>query len=149
MDVILLQRVENLGDLGDQVKVRSGYGRNYLLPSGRATLATPENIKQFEERRAELEKQAQQAQQTAEGRRDKLDGLEVTLVVKAGEEGKLFGSIGAADIADAASQKAGVEVAKKEVRMPEGTIRSTGEYEVELHLHTGVDATIKLHVTAE
>lgn len=149
MEVILLEKVENLGNLGDKVKVRSGYGRNYLLPQGKATTATPENIKAFEARRAELEKTAADALAAANVRREKLDGTSVTIKAKAGDEGKLFGSIGAGDIAEAVSQAAGVELEKREVRMPSGSLRSVGEYEFELHLYTDVNATVTVVVEAE
>ncbi len=148
MEVILLDKVENLGNLGDQVKVKPGYGRNYLIPKGKAKPATPENIKYFEERRAELEKAAAEALQAAEQRKAQLEGLTVTINAKAGDEGKLFGSVGTADIAEAVTA-AGVEIGRHEVRMPEGPIRSTGEYEIELHLHSDVDATVQVVVAAE
>jgi large subunit ribosomal protein L9 len=148
MEVILLEKVENLGNLGDKVNVRPGYGRNYLVPHGKAKAATAENIKLFEERRAELEKSAAETLAAAEARKAQLEGLSVTITAKAGEEGKLFGSVGTADIADAVTQ-AGVEIARGEVRLPEGPLRATGEYEIELHLHTDVDATVKVVVAAE
>jgi large subunit ribosomal protein L9 len=148
MDVILLQKVENLGNLGDKVKVRPGYGRNYLIPKGKAKPATPENIKEFEARRAELERAAAESVAAAESRKAQLEGLEVTIAAKAGEEGKLFGSIGTTDIAEAITA-AGVEVDRHEVRLPQGPIRAVGEYEIELHLHTDVDATVKLIVAGE
>lgn len=149
MEVILLEKVENLGNLGDRVKVRAGYGRNYLIPTGKATPATEQNVAVFEQRRAELEQAAQEALAAAEARRDALTALEsVTIAAKAGDEGKLFGSIGTADIADAAT-RAGVAIEKKEVRLPVGSIRTVGEYEVGVHLHTDVDATLKLVVVAE
>ncbi len=149
MEVILLEKVENLGNLGDKVKVRSGYGRNYLLPQGKATTATPENIKAFEARRAELEKAAADALEEANAQREKLDGATATIKAKAGDEGKLFGSIGASDIADAVSQAVGVELEKREVRLPTGSLRSVGEYEIEIHLHTDVNATVTVVVEAE
>lgn len=148
MEVILLEKVENLGGLGDQVKVKAGYGRNYLIPQGKAKPATPENVKIFEERRAELERAAQERLSAAEARRDQLKGLTVTIKAKAGDEGKLFGSVGTADIADAVTA-AGVEVERQEVRLPEGALRATGEYEIELHLHTDVDATVAVVVEGE
>ena len=148
MEVILLQKVDNLGDLGDKVKVRAGYGRNYLVPTGKAKPATPENIKEFEARRAELEQAAREALQAAENRKAQLEGLEVTITAKAGEEGKLFGSIGTADIAEAVT-KAGVAVERQEVRLPTGPLRSVGEYEIELHLHSDVDATVKVVIVGE
>lgn len=149
MEVILLEKVENLGNLGDKVKVRSGYGRNYLLPHGKATTATPENIKAFEERRAELEKAAADSLAEANARKEKIEGATVTIKAKAGDEGKLFGSVGAGEVADAVSQAAGVEVEKREVRMPSGPMRSVGEYEVELHLHSDVNVAVTVVVEAE
>lgn len=149
MEVILLEKVENLGNLGDKVRVRSGYARNYLVPQGKATFATAENIAEFEARRAELEKAAAESFATAEARREKLEALEpVTISAKSGGEGKLFGSVGTQDIAEAVSA-AGVAVEKREVRMPQGAIRQTGEYDIELHLHTDVNATVKVNVVAE
>lgn len=148
MEVILLQKVENLGDLGDKVKVKPGYGRNYLLPKGKAQRATPENVAEFEARRAELERIAAEALAAAESRKAQLEGLAVVIPVKAGEEGRLFGSIGTADIAEAVTQ-AGVAVERQEVRMPEGPIRAIGEYEIALHLHTDVDATVKVKIVGE
>lgn len=148
MEVILLQKVENLGNLGDKVKVRPGFGRNYLIPNGKAKPATAENIKEFEARRAELERLAAEAVAAAESRKAQLEGLEVTITSRAGEEGKLFGSIGTADVAEAVT-KAGVPVTRQEVRMPQGPIRAVGEYEIALHLHTDVDASVKIIVAAE
>lgn len=148
MEVILLEKVANLGNLGDQVKVKPGYGRNFLIPHGKATPATPENIKVFEERRAELERQAAEALAAAQARAEKLEGYELTLAAKAGEEGKLFGSVGTADIAQGLAD-AGHEVERQEVLLPEGAFRSVGEYDVQLRLHADVEATIKLVITAE
>jgi len=148
MDVILLEKVDNLGGLGDKVKVKAGYGRNYLIPTGKATPATPENVARFEARRAELEKTAADALAAAETRRQGLEGLEVTITSKAGEEGKLFGSVGTTDIIQAAAD-AGHTIEKHEVRMPEGAFRMVGEYEVMLHLHTDLDVAIRIHVTPE
>ncbi len=148
MEVILLEKVENLGNLGDLVKVKPGYARNYLLPKGKAKRATPENIAEFEARRAELERLAAEALAAAQNRKAQLEGLEVTIPVKAGEEGRLFGSIGTADIAEAIT-KAGVKVKRQEVRMPEGPIRVIGEYEITLHLHSDVDAVVKVNVVNE
>jgi large subunit ribosomal protein L9 len=148
MEVILLEKVENLGNLGDRVNVKPGYGRNFLIPSGKATPATEEHIKAFEERRAELEKTAAEALAAAEARRDKLVGMTITIAAKAGEEGKLFGSIGAIDIAEAIGA-AGVEVERSEVRLPEGAFRNIGEYQVQLHLHSDVDSEITLIIEAE
>jgi large subunit ribosomal protein L9 len=148
MEVILLEKVANLGALGDQVKVKPGYGRNYLIPQGKATPATPENIEKFEQRRAELERQAAEALAAAQARAEKLEGLELTLTAKAGEEGKMFGSVGTADIADGL-HAAGHEIERQEVLLPEGAFRQLGEYEVQLRLHADVDATIKLVIVAE
>ncbi|AOV16493.1 50S ribosomal protein L9 [Acidihalobacter aeolianus] len=148
MEIILLDKVENLGGLGEKVKVRPGYARNYLIPTGKAKYATPANIAEFEARRAELEKVAAEALAAAEARSAKLDGMVVTLTALAGAEGKLFGSIGTQDIADAVTA-AGVEVERKEVRLPEGALRHVGEYDVEVHLHSDVDATIKVVVNGE
>ncbi|MBZ0073025.1 MAG: 50S ribosomal protein L9 [Thiohalobacteraceae bacterium] len=143
MQVILLEKVENLGNLGDQVRVRSGYGRNFLIPKGKATPATPDNIARFEARRAELEKTAAEALAAAAARKAGLEGMRVTIAAKAGDEGKLFGSIGTTDIAHAVTE-AGQVVERHEVRLPEGPFRTLGEFEVELHLHTDLDATITL-----
>ncbi|HHJ14451.1 MAG TPA: 50S ribosomal protein L9 [Gammaproteobacteria bacterium] len=148
MEVILLEKVENLGNLGDRVKVRPGYGRNYLIPSGKATPATEEHIKAFEARRAELEKAAAESLAAAEARREQLADMTVTVTAKAGEEGKLFGSVGAIDIAEAITAR-GVPVERSEVRLPEGAFRSVGEFQVQLHLHSDVDTEISLVIEAE
>ena len=146
MEVILLEKVANLGNLGDKVKVKAGYGRNYLLPQGKATAATEANLAAFEARRAELERVAAERQAADEARAARLVELaEVSIAATAGEEGKLFGSIGTNDIAEAVTA-AGVELAKSEVRLPNGTIRQIGEYEVVLHLGTDVETVIKLIV---
>ncbi|MCK9535717.1 MAG: 50S ribosomal protein L9 [Pseudomonas sp.] len=147
MEVILLEKVANLGDLGDKVNVKSGYGRNFLLPQRKATAATAANVAAFEARRAELEKAAAEKRAEAEVRAAQLSELEVTITANTGEEGKLFGSIGTHDIADALTAS-GVEVNRSEVRLPNGTIRQTGEYDVTVHLHTDVEATVKLIVVA-
>ena len=148
MEVILLEKVENLGNLGDRVNVKPGYGRNYLIPGGKATAATAENIAAFEARRAELEKHAAESLAAAQSRKAAIEAVTITIKSKAGEEGKLFGSIGPADIADAVTA-AGVEVEKKEVRMPEGPIRTLGEFEVGFHFHTDVNTNLKVVVVAE
>lgn len=145
MEVILLEKVENLGNLGDKVRVRPGFGRNYLMPQGKAKPATPENVRYFEERRAELERKAAEALAAAQERRDQVADLTVTISAKAGDQGKLFGSIGPGDVADAATA-AGVSLAKHEVRMPDGPLRATGEYDVNVHLYTDVDTTIRVIV---
>lgn len=148
MDVILLEKIDRLGTLGDVVTVKPGYARNFLLPLGKAKVANEDNIKELEARRAELEAKAAETLAEAEARREKLQDLTVSITSKSGTEGKLFGSVGNADIADAITA-AGVEVAKKEVRLPEGPIRMAGEYEIDLHLHADVDATVKLTVIGE
>lgn len=148
MEVILLEKVDNLGGLGDKVNVKSGYGRNFLIPSGKAITATKSNVAEFEARRAELEKQAAEALAAAEARKVTLESLTVTIERKAGEEGRLFGSVGTADIA-AAATAAGAELEKREVRLPEGPFHSLGEFDVEVHLHSDVDATIKLVIKPE
>lgn len=148
MEVILLKKVDNLGDLGDKVNVKAGFGRNYLIPTGHAVAATTGNLEEFEARRAELEKQAATIRAAAEARKKALEGLTVTLARKAGDEGRLFGSVGTSDIAQAVVD-AGHAVEKHEVRLPHGAFRATGEYEVELHLHSDVDATIKVDVVPE
>ncbi len=148
MEVILLQKIENLGALGDKVNVKSGYGRNYLVPTGRAVSATKENLEAFEARRTELEKEAATLLVAAEERKAKIEELSVSISRKAGDEGRLFGSVGTADIAEVVVA-AGVELVKREVRLPEGPFHNTGEFEVTIHLHTDVDAILKLAVVAE
>jgi large subunit ribosomal protein L9 len=148
MDIILLAKIDNLGNLGDKVNVRAGYARNYLIPQGKAKYATPKNLAEFESHRTELEKAAADALTKAQGRAASLEGLEITITAKAGSEGKLFGSIGAGDIAEAITA-AGEETGKREVRLPTGPLRKTGEYEVAIHLHTEVNATVKLVVLPE
>ncbi len=148
MEIILLQKVANLGQIGDRVKVKSGYARNHLVPTGRATLATPANIAKFEAQRAELEAKAHAELQHAQERAAKFENFKLELRAKAGSEGKLFGSIGTADIAEAAV-KAGYPITRSEVRMPNGPIRATGDHSVELHLHTDVDVTLQVTIVAE
>ena len=148
MEVILLEKIDNLGGLGDKVRVRPGYARNYLLPQGKAKFATAENIAEFEARRAELERAAAEALAAAEARRESLAGMVIEMKAKAGSEGKLFGSIGPGDIAEAVTAR-GVEVEKREVRLPEGPLRQVGEYEIELHLHADVNAEIRIIVIGE
>lgn len=148
MDVILLDKIGKLGGLGDQVTVKPGYGRNYLVPYGLAVPATKENIQAFQAQRAELEAQAAERKAVAEARAEQLNDIELSLVSKAGDEGKLFGSIGPRDLAEAISS-AGIEVAKSEVRMPQGPIRQTGEYDIDLYLHAEVAATVRVVVVAE
>lgn len=148
MDVILLEKVENLGKIGDRVKVRSGYGRNFLLPRGKATLATPGNIAVFEARRAELEAKQADELAAAQLRAANVSKLEIKLAAKAGTEGKLYGSLGTADIAEACTA-AGLPVKRSEVRLPDGPIRTLGEHSIELHFHSDVNATIRISVVAE
>lgn len=148
MDVILLQKVANLGNIGDRVKVRSGYGRNFLLPQGKATLATADNVARFEARRAELEKAAREHLVSANERAEAIKDFKLTIQAKAGTEGKLFGSIGTADIAEAC-QKAGFKVERSEVRMPNGPLRTVGEHVVNLHLHADVDVHLPVTIVAE
>jgi large subunit ribosomal protein L9 len=146
MELILLQKVANLGNIGDRVRVRSGYGRNYLLPHGKATLATAENVARFEARRAELEGKANE--ELAQRRAAALKDLKLTIAAKAGTEGKLFGSVGTADIAEF-STKAGHPVARSEVRLPSGPLRNLGEYRVQLHLHADVEVELLVEIVAE
>ncbi|APZ42766.1 50S ribosomal protein L9 [Acidihalobacter ferrooxydans] len=145
MEIILLEKMENLGGLGDRVRVKSGYARNYLIPQGKAKYATAANIAEFEARRAEIEKAAAEVLAAAEARAERFADLVVTITALAGSEGKLFGSIGTQDIADAVTA-AGVELERREVRLPEGAIRQTGEYEIAVHLHADVNAALKLVV---
>jgi len=149
VEVILLEKVRNLGALGDKVNVKPGYGRNFLVPEGKAVYATPANIAKFEARRAELEKVAAEKVKAAEVRKQALEALKViTIVAKAGEEGKLFGSIGTRDIAIAVN-KAGVEISKSEIHLPAGVLRQTGDYEIEVDLHSDVSVILKLSVVSE
>lgn len=148
MEIILLEKVTNLGNIGDQVRVRAGYGRNYLIPQGKAVFATAENIKEFEARRADLEQAAAEKLEAAQARMAKLAEVTVEITSKAGDEGKLYGSIGPRDVADATTA-AGAELNKDEVLMPEGPIRYAGEFDVAVQLHADVTGTIKLVVTAE
>ncbi len=148
MEVILLEKVENLGTIGERVKVRSGYGRNFLLPQGKATLATAANIEKFEAIRAELEAKSAEELTRAQGRAKLLAGKVVKLSAKAGTEGKLFGSIGTVDIADALTAL-GFEVERREVRMADGPIRQVGNHEIEVHLHTDVTVAVPVEISGE
>ena len=148
MEVILLQKIANLGNIGDRVKVKPGYGRNYLLPGGKATLATAENIAKFESRRADLEAKAATDLGAARTRAAALEGFKLSITAKAGSEGKLFGSIGTADIAEACI-KAGHAIERSEVRLPGGPIRTVGEHVISLHLHSDIDIPVPLTVIAE
>ena len=148
MEVILLEKIRNLGDLGDQVSVKPGYGRNYLIPQGKAVNATPENKEIFESRRAELEKAANDALTRATGRARAMEELVLEIVQRASDEGKLFGSVGIHEIVAAAAAK-DIEIDKSEVHMPTGAIKLTGEYDVEVALHPEVTVAIKIIVAAE
>ena len=148
MQVILLEKIDKLGELGELVDVKSGFARNFLLPQRKAEPATKDTIEAFEQRRAELEKAQAEAYSSAQARAEKLEGAVITVTSKAGTEGKLFGSIGTEDIRSAVSE-AIVAVEKKEIRMPDGPLRTIGEHEIALHLHADVDATITVQVVAE
>jgi len=148
MNVILLDKVENLGDIGDLVTVKPGYGRNYLLPSGKASLATPANIKEVEARRAELEKQAGEELLSAKARAELVHGMELVITANVGPEGKLFGSVGPIDITEAC-EKVGVEIARSEVRMPDGPIHEVGDFAVCLHFHSDVTTEITVKVVGD
>jgi len=148
MEVILLEKVVNLGKLGEMVNVKAGYGRNFLIPRGVAVPATESNRADFEARRAELEKTAAAELAQAEARRDKLAAAATTITATAGDDGRLFGSVGAADVASAITA-AGIDVAKSEVRMPTGTIRTIGEHSVTLHLHPDVNVDVTITVVSE
>lgn len=148
MQVILLEKVQNLGELGDSVKVKPGYARNFLIPHGKAVIATAENIAEFEARRAELERQEAEALTHAQSRAEALEGMVISIARKSGEEGKLFGSVGTQDIADALTA-AGAEVKRHEVRLHHETLRQVGEYAIGVHLYADVDASITLHVVPE
>ena len=147
MEVILLQKVDNVGGIGDLVRVKSGYARNYLIPQGKATLATAENKAKFESRRAELEAKAAAELAAAQARAKKLEGLVLKIEMQAGTEGKLFGSVGTVDIAEAIG-KQGVEVERSEIRLHEGPLRVVGEHDIDLHLHTDVNVTVKVVIEA-
>lgn len=148
MEVILLEKIKNLGALGTKVKVKPGYGRNFLVPQGKAVPATARNVAEFEARRAELERQAGELHGAAEARQAALQELTVVISAKAGDEGKLFGSVGTRDIAEAIT-KAGQAVDKSEVRLPNGALRNTGDYDITLQLHSDVFATVKVTVVSE
>lgn len=147
MEVILLQKVDNVGGIGDLVRVKSGYARNYLIPQGKATLATPENKAKFESRRAELEAKAAAELAAAQARAKKLEGLVLKIEMQAGAEGKLFGSVGTVDISEAIG-KHGIEVERSEIRLLEGPLRVVGEHQIALHLHADVNVEIKVVIEA-
>lgn len=148
MEVILLEKVDNLGNIGDKVRVRPGYGRNFLLPKGKATLATPENVAELEAHRAELERKQAQELAAAQARGAQLEAVTLRLTAKAGTEGKLFGSLGTIDIAEACTA-AGVPVERSEVRLPDGPLRLLGEHEIEVHLHADVTVKVRAEVVAD
>lgn len=148
MEVILLEKVANLGNLGDRVTIKSGYGRNYLVPYGKAVAATANKIAEFEVRRAELEKAAAEKLSAAQARANALSKLQIVIAHKAGDEGKLFGSVGTQNIADAIVE-AGAAVEKHQVRLPQGVIRQIGEYQVDIMLHTDVVVTMPIKIVAE
>jgi large subunit ribosomal protein L9 len=145
MDIILLEKVGGLGNLGDKVRVKGGFGRNFLIPYGKAVSATTDNVARFEAKRAELEKGATERLAAAQARAEKLSSLKVTIAANAGDEGKLFGSIGTRDVADAITAT-GNEVGKSEVRMPNGVIRAIGDYQIDVQLHSDVTATVTVSV---
>jgi large subunit ribosomal protein L9 len=148
MEIILLEKIANLGAMGEKVNVKPGFGRNYLIPQGKAAPATAENIAEYEARRAELEKAAAEALAAAEARRELLVEKVITITSKAGDEGKLFGSVGTADIAHVITEQL-VSVERHEVRLPDGAFRVIGEHDVQLQLHTDVDVIVKLLIEAE
>ena len=147
MEIILLQKVDNVGGIGDLVRVKSGYARNYLIPQGKATLATAENKAKFELRRAELEAKAAEELAAAQARAKKLEGLVLKVEMQAGAEGKLFGSVGTVDIAEEIGKR-GVEVERSEIRLPDGPLRVVGDHQIELHLHADVNVEIKVVIEA-
>lgn len=148
MEVILLEKIKNLGALGAKVNVKPGYGRNFLIPQGKAVPATEKNVAEFDARRAELEAKANAALAEAQARAERVGALAVVIAAKAGDEGKLFGSVGTRDIAEAIT-KLGEAVDKSEVRLPNGVLRTTGDFDIDLQLHSEVSATVKVTVVAE
>ena len=148
MQVILLEKIDKIGQLGDLVDVKAGFARNFLLPQGKAEMATPENMEAFKQRRAELEQQQAESLASANERKNALDGMIVSITSRAGTEGKLFGSIGTEEIRTA-FETAGQTVEKKEIRLPEGPLRNVGEHPVTLHLHTDVDVEVVVNVVGE
>lgn len=147
MEVILLEKVRNLGNLGDKVQVKSGYGRNYLIPENKAVFATPKSIELFEQRRADLEKKAQQSLAAAEQRAAKLNDTTLVISALASDEGKLYGSVGVNEIKDALVERA-IEISKREIVMPEGAFHSIGNYSVEIHVHSDVVANLQIEIVA-
>jgi large subunit ribosomal protein L9 len=149
MEVILMENVENLGSVGDKVSVKSGFARNYLVPHGKAKMATTANLAEFEAQRAEFEKAAADALQVAEGRKLEIEAVgAISVTARVGSEGKLFGSVGVADVSDAIATL-GVSVEKSEIRMPEGALRTVGEHVVDIHLYTDIDAQVTINIIGE
>jgi len=149
MEIILLEKIENLGALGDKVSVKSGFARNFLIPTGKAKYATKANVEEFEALRAELEKAAAELLTAAQARASKFSDVSVTIEAQAGNEGKLFGSVTNSEVADAISKASGEVVEKRQVRMPDGPLRLLGDYEITIHLHSDVDAVVKVTVVEE
>ncbi|HEX4331480.1 MAG TPA: 50S ribosomal protein L9 [Usitatibacter sp.] len=149
MQVILMEKVVNLGGLGDVVKVKDGYARNFLIPQGKAKRASEKNLKEFETRRADLEKKANEQLTGAQERASKLEGLKIDVAQKAGVDGRLFGSVTNADIAAGVTKATNIAVKKAEIRMPQGPLKHIGEFPIVLHLHADVEANIMVHVVAE
>ena len=147
MEIILLEKVDNVGGIGDRVRVKSGYARNYLIPHGKATLATAANIAKFESRRAELEAKAAGELAAAQARAKKLEGLVLKIEMQAGAEGKLFGSVGTVDIAEEIGKRS-ISIERSEIRLPDGPLRLIGEHQIELHLHTDVNVGITVVIEA-
>ena len=148
MEVILLEKIANLGNLGDKVTIKSGYGRNYLVPQGKAVAATAKKIAEFEERRAELEKAAAEKLSAAQKLGNELSKLQIIITHKAGDEGRLFGSVGTNNIADAITE-AGIAIEKQQIRLPHGAIRHIGDYPIDINLHSDVIVTLSIKVAAE
>lgn len=148
MEVILLEKIANLGSLGDKVTIKAGYGRNYLIPTGKAVAATQQKIAEFEARRAELEKAAAEKLAAAQARGDAISKLKIVITHKAGDEGRLFGSVGTHNIAEAITA-AGVAVEKSEIRLPHGAIRHVGEFPIDINLHSDVVVTLPVTIAAE
>lgn len=148
MEVILLEKIASLGNLGDKVSIKAGYGRNYLMPQGKAVPATAKKIAEFEARRAELEKTAGEKLGAAQALAEKLGKLEIVIAHKAGDEGRLFGSVGTHNIAEAIIKAGGV-VEKQQIRLPHGTIRHIGDYDIDINLHSDVTVTMSIKVAAE
>jgi large subunit ribosomal protein L9 len=149
MQVILMEKVVNLGGLGDVVKVKDGYARNFLIPHGKAKRATEANLKEFEGRRAELERKANEQLKGAQERGEKLEGQKIDIAAKAGVDGRLFGSVTNADIAEALTKNTGIEVKKADIRMPQGPLKHIGEFPLVVQLHSDVLSNITVHVVAE